>query len=183
MELINRLRLKLESLEQRDFFKYLIILLAVILFFVGVLLFWHYRNVGNLQDELEQINDTREEIVFPILRRMDTVKLQRKQVNDILAKEPGFKIVDYLNNLINKQGLTVVKIDPTTVPLPNNFNEVVAKVQLVDMDMRQLCEFLETIEKNERVYAKDLEIIKSKKNPGTIEVNVTVATLEQKART
>jgi len=180
MELINKLRLIIEGLEQKDFFKYLVVLLIFIVLLTGTILFWHYNKISGLRESLEELNDVREDTVLPILRRMDTVSLQKKQVNAILAKDKDFKIGDYLNKLLRKQGLTFNSITPSTVDLGNSYNEVFAKVQLSEMDMRQLCEFLETIEKNERVYAKDLEIIKSKKNPGTIDVNVTVATLEPK---
>jgi len=182
MELIQKLRITIEGLEQKDFFKYLIIVLAFIVFLTGAILFWHYKKIGNLQESLEEINEVREETVLPILRRMDTVALQKKQVDTILAKDPEFKIRDYLEKLLTDQGITFNTITPTVVDLGNNYNEAFAKVRLSEMDMKQLVEFLEAIEKNERVYAKDLEIIKSKKNPGTIEVNVTVATLEPKQR-
>ena len=65
-------------------------MLAAIVFLTGSVLFWHYNKIGGLQETLEEINDTREDVVFPVLRRMDRVRLQRKQVNDILAKDKEY---------------------------------------------------------------------------------------------
>jgi ribosomal protein S17E len=51
------------------------------------------------------------------------------------------------------------------------------------MNMRQLCELLDAVEQNKRIYTKELEIIKSKKVPNTIDVNLTIATLQAKPET
>ena len=182
MELVNKLRLFIEGLEKKDFLKYLIVLLVVIGVLVGGILYWHFSRIGSLRDELESVNEIREDEVQPILQRMNKVKLQRKQVNDILAKQEAFKLGEFLDNLLSRQGLTADSRSLSTADVGPKYNEVIEKIRLSNMDMRQLTEFLEKIEKNERVYAKDLEIVQSKKNPGTIEVQVTVATLEPKVK-
>ena len=150
MEIVNKLRLFIEGLERKDFFKYLIVVLVSIVLLTGGILFWHYKRIDSLRSTLEEVNDTREQMVLPILQRMNKVRLQRKQVNDILAKEEDFKIGAYLNKLLSSLNLTVVSTSPSTADLGNNYREVVRRVRLNDMDMKQLCEFLEKIEKNER---------------------------------
>ena len=46
------------------------------------------------------------------------------------------------------------------------------------MTMKDLTELLKEVEQNKRVFAKELEIIASKKTANTIDVNFTIATLE-----
>jgi len=184
MEFINKLRLKIEGLERKDFYKYLIIVLVVMVTVMGFFLFRYYSNVWSLRDRLEDINETREVTVKSILKRMNKVEQQRKHVNDVLAKEKDFKISWYFNDLLKKQNLLDKKMTERSseVTLSNNYTELILTAQLSGMNMRELCELLEKIEKNERVYAKSLEIIRSTKAPKTIEVNVTIATLQPKLK-
>jgi len=185
MELMNRLRLFIEGMEEREFKQYLLIVLGVILLVTGFLVFRHYRKVGALQERIENINDEREEKVSTILQRMNVVTQQRKQVYDILAKNKDFRIANYFDTLLKKQGL----VDKSTVQSPSvvvlgpDYSETILSASFVRMTMKELTELLEKIEKNERVYAKSLEIIKSTKTPKTIEVNVTIATLEPRLKT
>ncbi len=43
--------------------------------------------------------------------------------------------------------------------------------------MNQLAQFLSTIEQTNRLYIKDLEIVRSEKNPQSINSTLTIATL------
>jgi len=180
MEIINKLRLFIEGLDQRDFVKYLIITLTIIFLLSSVIVFRYYSRVSKLRLLIENVNEIREEQVRSVLQRMDTVEQQRKDVRDILAQEKDFKIADYFASLLKKQRLTENKIEETisTVILANNYQEVILSVKFINMTMKKLCEFLNEIEQKNRVYAKNLEIIKSTKVPKTINVNLAIATLQ-----
>ncbi|MCK5632879.1 hypothetical protein KAH94_03965 [bacterium] len=180
MEIINKLRLAIEGLERKDFFKYLFIILSIITFVFSVIVYRYYSKINELKVKIEDINETREETVHFILKRMNTVERQRKHVNDILKKEKDFKIAGYFADLLVRQNLTEKKALEITsiVVLSNEFREVRLKVQFIAITMKQLCQLLDEIEKTERVYAKDLEIDRSTKAPKTINVNITVATLQ-----
>ena len=184
MEIINRLRLAIEELDRRDFYKYLIIVLSIVLLLVGFFVFRYYRNSSNLRTRIEDVNEIREDRVRSILRRMDNVERQRKQVNDILAKEKDFKIAGYFDKLLSAQGLVdnSTERSTSTIELDKEYREVILRARFVEMTMKQLCELLDAIEKKERVYAKSLEIIRSTKTPETIDVNMTIATLQPKLK-
>ena len=47
------------------------------------------------------------------------------------------------------------------------------------MNTRELTDLLQEIERKKIVYTKDLEIDKSKKRPGTLDVSITIATLKK----
>lgn len=184
MEIVNRLRLAIEGLERKDFYKYLIIVLAVVFFLVGFFVFRFYRNMSALRIRIDDVNEIREEKVRSILKRMDSVERQRKQVNDILAKEKDFLIAGYFDDLLSQQRLVDNRTEESTsiIELGNDYREVVLRARFVGMTMKQLCELLDAIEKKERVYAKSLEIIRSTKTPETIDVNMTIATLQPKRK-
>ncbi|MFC1845704.1 hypothetical protein ACFLX2_01100 [Candidatus Dependentiae bacterium] len=182
MEMVNRLRLALEGLDRKDFYKYLMIVLGVIVLLMGIVVFRHYRKVNDLTADIDRVNAVREDDVSVILRRMETVKNQRDQVNDILARERDFKIAGYFNELLSEQNLVDKKTEESTsVADLGDYREFILNARFDKMKMQQLCELLDEIEKKERVYAKSLEIIRSTKSPRTIEVNLTIATLQPKA--
>jgi len=184
MEFINKLRLTIEGMGKRDFYKYLFIILGVIVLLAGFVVFRYYRKINDLNDQIAFVNATREEEVRTILRRMDDVEQQRKKVNDVLDKDKKFKIAGYFKQLIEQQGLSTnkTKETSTTVTLPNGYQEVSLSTGFIGLTMKQLTELLDALEKNERVYAKNLEITKSKRMPKKIDVNVTIATLEPKLK-
>ncbi len=180
MEFINKIRLTIEGLEQRDLYKYLTIVLSILMLLLGFVIYRYYSKVGDLRRKINAVNDVREENVRGILKRMNNVAQQRKQVNDILAKEKDFKIAGYFTTLLKRQKLTNNMVEDSTseVVLNNKYKEIILKARFVNMTMQKLCFLLDAIEKKERVYNKNLEIIRSTKTPGTIDVNMTIATLQ-----
>lgn len=184
MELVNRLRLAIEGLERKDFYKYLIIIMAIIVVLMGLTIYWHYSSMSDLRNQIDSVNVAREKDVRSLLKRMNNVKQQRGRVKGILAKEQNFKIAGYFNDLLVQQGLIDNRIEESTseVVVNNDNVEIALRVRFSGMTMKQLCELLDIIEKKERIYVKNLEIIKSVKIPETIDVNMTIATLQPKVK-
>jgi len=182
MEIINRLRLAIEELEQKDFYKYLIIVIACVVVLFSAVIFWHYSKVGSLVQRLEEVNEEREDKVRSILERKNVVEQQRKMINSILAKQKDFKIAGYFSELLGKLNLTATEQSTSEVELSNDYEEVQLTARFVQLKMQKLCELLQEIEQKERVYAKSLEIVRSTKAPKTIEVNLTIATLQPKLK-
>ena len=182
MEIINRLRLAIEGLEQKDFYKYLIVVVACIIVLFSVFIFWHYSKVGSLTQRIEEVNEEREDKVRSILERKNVVEQQRKMINSILSKQKDFKIAGYFSELLGKLNLTATEQRTSEVELSNDYEEVQLTARFVKLKMKQLCDLLQEIEQKQRVYAKSLEIIRSNKDPKTIEVNLVIATLQPKLR-
>lgn len=184
MELVNRLRLILEGLERKDFYKYLVMILMFFVVLMGLTIYWHYSSMSDLRTRLADVNDTREKKVRSVLKRMNNVKQQRGRVKDILAKEPNFKIAGYFDDLVTQQGLLENRTEENTseVEMSNDNIEISLRARFSGLTMKQLCELLDAVEKKERIYAKNLEITKSVKTPETIDVNLTIATLQPKMK-
>jgi beta-lactamase regulating signal transducer with metallopeptidase domain len=63
----------------------------------------------------------------------------------------------------------------------DTYRESILKVELSDMNMKQLCELLDELNKNKRINTKELEITKSKTAKRSINVALTIATLEPRS--
>jgi hypothetical protein len=184
MKVINKLRDALDGLESKDFYKYLIIIVAIISSVLGGMMYWHYSTMSDLRTRLNDINDIREKQVRSMIKRMNIVKQQRGRVKNILAKEQDFKIAGYFNDILAQQGLLDQLTESSTseVEMSNDNIEISLRARFSAITMKQLCELLDAIEKKERIYAKNLEILKSVKTPETIDVNMTIATLQPKMK-
>lgn len=182
MEAIDKIRNFIENLETKDFYKYLAIALSVIIVIIGILIFNFYRKIHNLNERIALINDQRI-VAQRILTQDEQVKKQRIAVNAILAQDPDFIIGNYFNKILTKLGLIDKQkssIEVSHIEHGDGYKETILKAKLTDMNMKQLCDLLSEIEKTERVYPKELEIVKGKNK--TIDVNLAIATLEPKEK-
>lgn len=182
MFILNRIQGFIESLEERDFYKYLSLFIVTTICLVVLLFFLYNRATDAAINRIAAINESRE-TVQQILTSSKKVTQQREEINNILAKDENFKIGDFFDNALSslrlsdkKQGKEYSHIDHDGA-----YREIILKSRLTDMTMKELCELLYSIEKNPRLYSKDLEITKSRK--GNLDINLTIATLEPKVST
>ena len=100
-------------------------------------------------------------------------------VEETLAKDTDFKIGGYFKNLLTKLNLRDKEIaeETSTSDLEENYRKSELNAKFEDMTMKELTELLQEIEHNSRIAMERLEITKSKKQPKTIEVNLTISTL------
>lgn len=171
----------LDTLDVKEFKKYALIALACIVALLSFLIFSYYRSAAHLKTQISAINKKRKD-VQGMLERYERVKKQQIEVNTILAKDKSFKIAQYFENLLTKLGIGSNKAqEPETLPkdVLDGYTEWTLYANLVNLNTKKLSELLYAIEQEERIYTKELEIEKSKKSQ-TINVKITIATLEQK---
>lgn len=170
----------LDTLESKDFKKYVAIGLSVLIVLVGLLIFQYYRSVSNLKATISSINRKRRD-VQNVLERYERVKKQQAEVNTVLAKEKDFKISQYFEKLLEKLGISKNKTQEETLSkdVLDGYTEWTLYANLANLNTKILSELLYAIEQEERIYTKDLEIEKSP-TAATINVKITIATLEQK---
>lgn len=180
MEFLRTIQTSIESLEKKDFYRYLGIFLGFFVLLIAVTIFQYSRTISKYKKQISYVNSMRDE-VRTILSKHEQIERQRKEVDEILSEEEDFNIVGYIESVITKLGLgaNFKERTPSSIDREDNYREDMVKVALVDMNMKQLTELLNEIENNPRIFTTELEIIKSKKTP-TIEVNVTIATLHPK---
>ena len=172
----------LDTLESKDFKRYLLIGFGILLSIIFLLIFNYYRSVSALKTRIASINRRRKE-VHAMLERYELVKKQQIEVNNVLAKEKDFKISQYFENLLQKLQISKNKTQDTeTLPkdVLDGYTEWTLYANLANLNTKKLSELLYAIEQEERIYTKELEIEKSAANK-TINVKLTIATLEPKS--
>ncbi len=114
--------------------------------------------------QIHQLNELREETRV-IKENAQQVQTQRDAVNEILSKDPDFKIASYFDELLNSLQLTAKKgkTETTRADREDNYQETELTAQIVDVNMKQVAELLHAIEQTRRIYIKKVDILKSKK--------------------
>lgn len=179
MEWLKSLYTYTKSLESRRLYQYMAFILVGIMLMVVGMLYIRYSYIEEALSRIASINEDREKIKR-IITSAEKVKKQRASVNAMLTQDESFKISSYLDTILKKLNLlNKTTIDGhSQVDLENGYRESIRKINLVGMNMKEVAELLQEIEKNERVYTKELEIVRSSQDPKTIDVMLAVATLE-----
>jgi len=186
MKIFNSIQQFILNLDEKSFFTYSAGAIGTIILLCGGLIYYYYSSINYWKKQINDINYAREE-VKRIIDRDELVQKQREEVNKMLDEMPDFKIEGYFNDLIAKLGLTQNKVTTPNITYGDrgdkDYREVLLTTQFDTLNMKQLTELLNEIEQNNRIYAKELEISKSKKMPNTIDVVLTIATLQRKPET
>lgn len=183
MVIIDQLRDFIADLDEKNFYRALIATIAVVVLIITGVLYFQQRKIATLKKRITTINRSRT-TVQEILTKFEKVKQQKAEVAGVLEKDKSFKILGEFDKILQTVGLSAQKASHTILTeslesLPE-YNEVRLVVSLTDLNMRQLTELLQEIEKNERIHIKDLEITRNSKP--SIDVTLTVATLLSKTQ-
>lgn len=182
MPLLEKIRTFLESLDEKTWNRYMGIVFACLLTLMLLIIFWYYRAAGNVKRAINGINDEREQ-VHEILTRAQRVAKQRQEITTLLDEDPDFKIKGYLQEVMGRIGIAhniTTENDTQIDHEGDDYRESRVTYQFTATTMKELTELLEDIEQNKRLFTKELEITKSKKVPKTIDVTLTVATMQPK---
>jgi len=182
MKFLNNIKAFIATRDKNEFYYYLIGFLAGLLIVSASIMYYQLSSVDYWRKRINDINELREEI-RKVIDKDQHVLSQRAEVNKMLAETPDFKIDGYFTDLLTKLNLTTHKTLSSVTYADRGdpeYREVLLNAKFDTMNMKQLCELLDAIEQTKRVYTKELEIVKSKKIPNTIDVNVTIATLQAK---
>lgn len=178
--MVEKFKAFIQDLDDREFYRYLAVFLAALVLIMGGIVFFNYRTTAQLKKRITRLNNNRHALQ-EILTTFERVKQQKADVAAILEKDKTFKIVGYLDQLIGTLNLTQhragLQQSEESLEHLSEYNEIKLIVSFADMNMRQLVELLREIEKNERIYIKELEITKSGGRPA-IDVRLTIATLQ-----
>ncbi|MEX0940324.1 MAG: hypothetical protein WDZ41_03115 [Candidatus Babeliales bacterium] len=181
MIVLDQIRQFILNLDSKQFQRYLIIILSIILCLIGIVIYRYYSSISFYKKRIYQINQQRR-TVKEILERFEIVKKQQTEVNTLLEKDRDFKIAGYFNNVINKLGISQNKTrepETSSEELDNGYTEIKLFASFSNMNMQRLTELLDTLEQNERIYTKEIEVYKPDQE-ATININILIATLEPK---
>ena len=180
MNILEKIKEFLDSLDTKKFYTYIGALLGVITLILLFLVYRFYTNIWDYRRQLRLTNDQRGE-VQSLLEKAARVKKQQKDVNALLEADPNFKIAGYFQGILAQLGLTN-KEESNSVTTQERgeqeYNESILTAKFIDMTMKEVSELLNVLEQNKRIYTKSLEIQKSRKSNRTVEVQLTIATLQ-----
>lgn len=183
--IINKSQEFINSLDHKSFLKYVYGALGALLLVSALLTYRYFSKVSYLKEEWHKVNRTRKD-AKSLLARDALVRQQKEVVDEILKKGKSFRIMHYLDLVLNNLGLKNNKGEvrgPNISPLKNvrsqDYVEIILEATLKDINSKQLADFLNEIEKNDRVYTKSLEINTIKKTK-TIDVKITIGTVQLK---
>jgi len=176
---VESIQTYITGLDRQHLYRFMGGVLVGILVIILLVGYIRYSYIEQSTARLNDINEQRERIKI-ILTSAQRVKKQRQEVDAMLAKDENFTISGYLETVLKKLHLS----DKTTigehfqVDLENGYRESTRNIKLTGMNMKEVCELLRELEQNERIYMKELEITRSSRQPQTIDVMLSVATLE-----
>jgi hypothetical protein len=186
MKVFNTIKQLIASLDKKQFYYVLSGVLVGILCLMAFIMYYQSSRVDYWKKRIRDANEYREGVKAIIAKDL-SVSSQRDEVDKMLNENPDFKIDGYFAELLTKFKLIDGHATQRTVSYADRgdskYREVLLNAKFDTMNMRQLCELLDAVEQNKRIYTKELEIIKSKKVPNTIDVNLTIATLQAKPET
>ncbi len=152
MELINKLKDFLNTIDQKTFYKYLTALIGFFLLIMFGLIWRYYSNIDTLLTKIKNVNRQRIEIQN-ILTELAQVKLQEREVKELLDKDKNFRIAEFLHTIVKELDLTKnlsKDPDPIENELENGYIEVKLDPSFTDLDMKQLTDLLYKIDQNEK---------------------------------
>lgn len=171
----------IKNIDTKQFYRYLFLFLGIFLGLLALILYIHFSSVSTLRKKIKRIN-TQREITRQILEQHEQVIQQKIRVDEILEKDKNFKIKQYVPQVIQSLNLTAYNTKIGEViddDLNNGYREERLDAYFGGMSMKNIVDLLDALEKNERVYTKELSITKSPKGP-LLDVTLVIATLQQK---
>lgn len=181
--MIVRIKQFIEELGNGTLYQYLagiaglVVLITALLFYIG------HRHVADLQTEIANMNRYRTE-ARNLLGKNAVVNERKKLVDEILAQDQTFYIGQYFSQVVSELNLTGNSSKDAEISsqqdLKNGYSEIRLDASFTGITMQQLCDLMFRLEKNRRVFIKEVSITKTFSQP-TIGVTLIIATLQSAA--
>lgn len=183
MSFLLRFKLFLDEFEQKNFYRVIAVVVAILVLFFGFLWYMHSNKTAFLQKELKRVNKERIR-ARDLLEQHNRVEAQKAVVDKVLSEEKSFKILEFANNILQESNLQRKLSKPLELSEPqdlgNNYNELRLEISLTNMTMQELVNLLyNKIQNNNKIYTKELTITKPSQSP-TFDVTLVIATLVRK---
>ena len=176
MMILDSFRDFIRGLDKKEFRLYTIIYVGICVLFVSGIIVRHIYLVQDAKEKIQQLNNARKQ-VQEILTQFKGVEQQRAQVDALLKKDKNFYIQKFFQS--SAQKLNVFKHATDKIAkqkLENGYIEENLSINLTQITTKQLCELLQDIENEPRVYIKFVDITKMNTTK-KINVSMSIATL------
>lgn len=178
MKFLEPVKSLINKTDLKTFYTYMIIYGIMCLILSILIIIYYYSSVNALQKKIKNIDAHRDD-VHEILEKYALIKQQQLIVEEVLAKDPLFKISGTFAKLLADLNLTDKKTseDLSIIDLEGNYRKTELNAKFTEMTMRELTVLLERLEQNPRIATNRLDITKKKPNDKTIDVSLTISTL------
>ena len=172
------------QLDNKRFNQVLIGSISLLTMSFGLFLYFQFNTIRRLKRTMVTINTERMQ-TKELLEKNELLNRQKKRAQEIINQDKNFFLKKYFLEIVNKFSLIKnLKVAPVReISLENlrsqGYEEVRIEAEFVNLNMKQLVDFLNELEQNNRISIKRLEITKSKTGQ-TIDVQMTISTLQQK---
>ena len=179
MMLIDSFRDFIRGFDKKEFKLYAGLYMGACVFLVVGILVRHIYLIRDAKEKMKQLNHARTE-VQKVLTDFGQVAEQRTKIDVLLKKDKNFYIQKFFQDLSQRLAITKDANDKaSTQKLENGYTEESLNINLARVTTQQLCELLQGIEKEERIYIKNIEITKAVAKK--INVTMVIATLIPKS--
>ncbi len=167
----------IQGLNQKEMMRIVVAYLVIFVCLVSFLVYNHVNALGSAEQKTKLLNKARKEVQL-ILTEHDHIKSKKSEVDALLAKDTNFYIQKYCQDALNDLKLTNQSpLSLVSNTWPNGYIEESVQINISQITMKQACQLLQALQKNQLVFVKNLDIVKgsvAKK----INVNMLVATLK-----
>lgn len=179
MEFLEKIADFIRGLETADLYKYFGAFFAAMLIPLGLLFYIHYSKVISYKNAIKSVETQRAQ-TKKILSDYATVNAQKEKVEEILSQNKEFRIGEAYQSILERLGLAArqaEQVTPTTGETVSGKTEILLNSHINSITMKQLTDLLLEIAAIPQMYIKDL-VIKKAPNTPTVDIELTVATLE-----
>lgn len=164
------------NLDRKDFIRYAALYVGICVCIAIGLVSRHIYEIVEKKSKFLALNQARKSIQKS-LTKYSLVEQQKKKVDELLVKDKNFYIKKFFDGVAQKNNVHQnSKETVSKQKLENGYIEEALSVTLSAINTKQLCELLQDIENEQRVYIKFVDINKMM-NAKKINVTMSVATV------
>ncbi len=187
--MINRLLARIENFlatqNSAMFRNYILIYISVFSGLCGSLIFYYNYRTEIIIKNIKTLNTKYRSKVQELLSEELKIREQQNKVDELIKQDKNFLIMHYFESIIEQLGLSnklqekprLTSVDPVLLK-SKGYSELILEIKLDDLNMWQVTQLLEELEKNKRVYIKNLELESNPGTPPTVSLLLTIATLK-----
>ena len=167
----------IQGLNHKEVLRILCVYVVAFMLLVGFFLYRHFDGLAEVEQKTKLLNKARQDVQI-ILTEYDHIKNKKKEVDQLLTEDKNFYLLKFYQDTI-----TELKIESQASPSlvsgagPTGYTEESLQVNLTQITMKQLCEFLQALQAKPRISVKNLDIVKSNVEK-KINANMSIATLK-----
>ena len=179
MEFLVKITNRIQQLNKKEFERYLIGGLAVVVLLMGCLVYFIHAKSNDMLSQIKKLETLANKSV-KLLGDYEKIQGEEARLQAILGKQKDFNIQIFFEQFCKEQNIIPISGWRTPTDQINpSFEEIVLPASFKDQTTEKLVKILEEIDKREIVYLKNLTI-KTDRETRKIAFDITIATKKSK---